>query len=54
MHYFLTYKFEPNKPHHVEIGEPYGFEHAAKVIEAAIADYADEYTVVPERRHIAE
>jgi len=54
MHYFLTYKFEPNKPHHVEIGEPYGFEHAARVIEAALADYEDEYVSVPERRHIAD
>ena len=54
MHYFLTYKFEPDKPHNVTIGKPYGYEHAAKVIEAALADYADEYVSVPERRHIAD
>ncbi|TLS65554.1 inorganic pyrophosphatase [Mariprofundus erugo] len=44
MHYFLTYKLVPNKPSNVTIGKPYGFEHATKVIEAAMADYADEYT----------
>ena len=45
MHYFLTYKFEPNKPHDVEIGEPYGFEHASAVVNAAIADYIDEFGI---------
>ncbi|MDQ6971538.1 MAG: inorganic pyrophosphatase [Mariprofundaceae bacterium] len=43
MHYFLTYKFEPNKEHHVSIGKPYGYDHAVKVIEAAIADYQDAF-----------
>lgn len=43
VHYFLTYKYKPDSPHHVSIGKPYGFTHAAKVIEAALADYIDEY-----------
>jgi len=43
MHYFLTYKYEPNKEHHVSIGKPYGYDHAVKVIEAAIADYRDTF-----------
>jgi len=43
MHYFLTYKHVPNTPNNVSIGQPYGFEHAARVIEAALADYVDEY-----------
>jgi len=43
MHYFLTYKYEPNKEHHVSIGQPYGYDHAVKVIEAAIADYRDAF-----------
>lgn len=49
MHYFLTYKLVPNKPSQVAIGKPYGFEHATRVIEAAMADYADEYGLAPER-----
>jgi len=52
LHYFLTYKFEPNKPQRVSIGKPYGFEHATRVIEAAMADYADAYGAHPERRKI--
>ena len=43
MHYFLTYKSFPDKPSNVSIGKPYGFEHASKVIEAAIADYDIEF-----------
>jgi len=43
MHYFLTYKFVPDMPHDVAIGKPYGFEHAAKVIEASLADYVEAY-----------
>jgi inorganic pyrophosphatase len=40
-HYFMTYKLVPGKPNKVSIGDAYGFEHASKVIEAAIADYED-------------
>jgi len=51
MHYFLTYKFSPNEDHKVTIGEPYGFEHAAKVIGAAVADYNDEFDTDSERHN---
>jgi len=54
MHYFLTYKLEPNKSQNVEIGKPYGFDHAAAVIEASIADYLEEFGLNPEKRKIAE
>ena len=54
MHYFLTYKLEPNKSQNVTIGKPYGFDHAAAVIEASIADYIDEFGNNPEKRKIAE
>lgn len=47
MHYFLTYKLVPNEPTNVTIGKPYGFEHAAKVIDASLADYVDAYGVHP-------
>lgn len=43
MHYFLTYKFEHGKKQRVTIGEPYGYEHAAEVIKAAIEDYRDAF-----------
>ncbi len=43
MHYFLTYKFVPDEPHNVSIGKAYGFEHAEKVIMAAMADYNDAF-----------
>lgn len=43
MHYFLTYKYVPEKPSKVSIGEPYDFEHAKTVIEAAIQDYEHEF-----------
>jgi inorganic pyrophosphatase len=43
MHYFLTYKYEPDKLNNVSIGQPYGYEHAATVIRAAMDDYQDAY-----------
>ncbi|ATX81368.1 inorganic pyrophosphatase [Mariprofundus ferrinatatus] len=43
MHYFLTYKYVPGKEHQVSIGEPYGYEHARVVIEAAINDYNENF-----------
>ncbi|OIO71405.1 MAG: inorganic pyrophosphatase [Zetaproteobacteria bacterium CG12_big_fil_rev_8_21_14_0_65_55_1124] len=43
MHYFLTYKYEPDKHNNVSIGQPYGYEHAATVIRAAIDDYRDAF-----------
>jgi inorganic pyrophosphatase len=42
-HYFTTYKTLPGEEHTVEVGEPYTADHAIKVIEAAVADYAEEF-----------
>jgi inorganic pyrophosphatase len=43
-HYFTTYKILPGEdPDKVRIGDPYGREHAERVIQAAIEDYADEF-----------
>lgn len=43
-HYFNTYKMLSSKADsNVVIDEPYGREHAAKVVKAALADYQDEY-----------
>jgi len=42
-HYFSTYKLTPDATDAVKIETPYGREHAVKVIEAAMADYDDEY-----------
>lgn len=43
-HYFLTYKMVPGEAAlDVSIGPSYGREHARQVVQAAIADYADEY-----------
>jgi inorganic pyrophosphatase len=39
-HYFSTYKLVPGEPSSARIASRYGQEHAAKVIEAAQADYA--------------
>lgn len=42
-HYFSTYKMlTPNDPQ-VEIDSAYGREHAVKVVEAALADYTEEF-----------
>ena len=43
MHYFSTYKQRPNEPSPSIVGDPYGRQHAEMVIEAAIADYQDEF-----------
>ncbi len=42
-HYFRTYKMQPGKKCSVKIGEPYGREHAQKVISASMQDYLDHY-----------
>ena len=42
-HYFSTYKTLPGEPSVVEVGEPYGREHAATVIKAACADYEEAF-----------
>ncbi|MEO1367182.1 MAG: inorganic pyrophosphatase [Acidobacteriota bacterium] len=41
-HYFMTYKMMPG-PARVEIGAAYGRRHAQRVIEAAMADYAEAF-----------
>ncbi|HEY5647282.1 MAG TPA: inorganic pyrophosphatase [Pseudomonadales bacterium] len=43
-HYFSTYKTLPGEPAMVEVGEPYSRQHAVRVIEAAIADYQEEFS----------
>ncbi len=42
MHYFSTYKLRPGGENQVAIESRYGREHAYRVIEAALADYARE------------
>ena len=43
IHYFATYKFLPDSPSKVTIGEPYDRTHAEAVIRAAMQDYEDLY-----------
>ena len=42
-HYFETYKLEPGRESRVSIGPAYGRDHAERVVEAAIEDYAAEF-----------
>ena len=42
-HYFMTYKLIPGEEPSTSIGPAYGREYAAEVINAAIADYAEEF-----------
>jgi inorganic pyrophosphatase len=42
-HYFSTYKLIPGHPSDVSIEQMFGREHAWKLIEAAMADYTEEY-----------
>lgn len=42
-HYFSTYKLVPGADSQARIARRYGFEHAAKVIAAAVEDYAAQY-----------
>ena len=42
-HYFSTYKMVPGVPFNVTISGSYGREHALSVIQAAMADYDEEY-----------
>lgn len=39
VHYFSTYKLAPNVEHQIEVQQVYGPEHAADVVNAAMADY---------------
>ncbi|GAB5520902.1 MAG: inorganic pyrophosphatase [Rhodothermales bacterium] len=45
MHYFATYKLQPSSSKHsgVKVGEPYGRMHAERVVNAALADYAEAF-----------
>jgi inorganic pyrophosphatase len=42
-HYFATYKMIAGEEVQLHVKETYGCEHALKVVEAAMADYYDEY-----------
>jgi inorganic pyrophosphatase len=42
-HYFATYKMAPNEPNKIVIEEVYNCDHAMKVVEAAMADYDEEF-----------
>lgn len=42
-HYFTTYKLVPGEDSRVSIADTYGADHAMEVIEAAVADYGDEF-----------
>ncbi len=42
-HYFSTYKLVPGSQSEASIARTYGREHALEVVEAARADYADEF-----------
>lgn len=43
LHYFRTYKMVPGGTTEVVIGQPYGRERAAKVIEASMLDYDEAF-----------
>lgn len=42
-HYFMTYKLVPGADSPISIDRTYGRDHAHRVIEAAIADYEEEF-----------
>lgn len=42
-HYFATYKLEADRPSETIIHAVYGFDHAAKIVAAALEDYTDNY-----------
>jgi inorganic pyrophosphatase len=43
VHYFSTYKFEPGSDNQIVVGRQYGADHARDVIQAAAADYTEEF-----------
>lgn len=43
VHYLRSYKALPGRANPVEVGAPYERAHAERVIEAALADYREEY-----------
>jgi inorganic pyrophosphatase len=44
-HYFLTYKFVPGRRTQARISKVYGRKHALTVVEAAMADYDDNFAL---------
>ena len=42
-HYFSTYKLIAGEPESIQIEHVYGAEHAQRVVEASLADYADKF-----------
>jgi len=44
-HYFLTYKLVPGRPVQARIARVYGRAHALKVVQAAMADYDDNFAL---------
>jgi len=44
-HYFMTYKLVPGERNPLRIDRVYGHTHAAKVINAAVKDYASNFTL---------
>ena len=44
-HYFLTYKLVPGRRSKARIAKAYGRSHALKVVQAAMADYLDNYSL---------
>ena len=49
-HYFSTYKMVPGEPNKMQISGKYGFDHAKAVIEAARADYQENFGEASEDR----
>lgn len=45
-HYFLTYKMAPGEASAAKIETVYGRDHALRVVEAAVLDYAEEFSVL--------
>jgi inorganic pyrophosphatase len=46
-HYFSTYKMIPGQPPKTRITKAYGFDHATRVIEASMRDYAAHFADTP-------
>jgi inorganic pyrophosphatase len=42
-HYFSSYKAQPNEKPQVTVGDAYGAAHAKRVVEAAMADYQNQF-----------
>jgi inorganic pyrophosphatase len=51
IHYFATYKFLPDTPGKVTVGEPYDRLHAEKVVRASIEDYEEHFGPVARSTH---